>query len=75
MWSGERVSGACQRHGWLAGPYRAWDKWSNMFQETKMLRKLRTKWYLLVAGSSMTVALGQCVADILEDALIFNIVD
>jgi hypothetical protein len=46
-----------------------------MFQETKMLRKLRTKWYLLVAGSSMTVALGQCVADIIEDAIIFNIVD
>ncbi len=41
-----------------------------------MLRKLRAKWYLLVVGSSMMAAcLGQCLADIIEDSIIFSIVN
>ncbi len=41
-----------------------------------MLEKLRTKWYLLVVGTSICgFAFGQCVADILEDMVIFSIVD
>jgi hypothetical protein len=47
-----------------------------MFQETKMLNKLRTKWCVLAVGVSvLPIALGQCVADIIEDAVIFSIVD
>jgi len=45
------------------------------FQERNMLRKLRTKWYLFVVGASMTIAMGQCVADFIEDRIIFSIVN
>lgn len=40
-----------------------------------MLNKLRTKWYLLVVGASMTAWFGQCVADVLEDSIVFSLVD
>jgi len=47
-----------------------------MFQEIKMLSKLRTKWYLFVIGTTLTgFAVGQCVADWIEDAIIFSIVN
>ncbi len=40
-----------------------------------MLNKLRSKWYLLVVGGCLAFSLGQCVADFLEDVIIFSIVD
>jgi len=43
-----------------------------------MLNKLRTKWGLLICGASLFAlggGFGQCIADFLEDALIFRIVD
>ena len=43
-----------------------------------MLNKLRTKWSLLICGSTVAAlggGFGQCIADFLEDALIFRIVN
>ncbi len=41
-----------------------------------MLNKLRTKWYLLVVGTSVMGSwFGQCVGDVLEDAIVFSLVD
>ena len=41
-----------------------------------MLKKVSAKWGLLVFGSSLAaLQLGQCIADVLEDVLIFNWVD
>jgi hypothetical protein len=43
-----------------------------------MLNKLGTKWGLMVCGATMLAlggGFGQCIADFLEDALIFRIVD
>ena len=44
-----------------------------------MLNKLKTKWGLMVCGVTMFTlgggGFGQCIADLLEDALIFRIID
>ena len=44
-----------------------------------MLNKLRTKWSFMVCGATMFAlgggGFGQCIADLLEDALIFRIID
>ena len=41
-----------------------------------MLKKLGAKWGLLVCGSSLAaLQLGQCLADFLEDVIVFNVVN
>lgn len=42
-----------------------------------MLRRLRMKWGLLVAGSTAMAlgGFGQCIADFIEDAFIFRAVN
>ena len=41
-----------------------------------MSKNLRKKWGLMIAGSALfTLQLGQCIGDLIEDAIIFSIVD
>ena len=41
-----------------------------------MLKKVRAKWGLLICGSSLAaLGIGQCVADVIEDIIVFNVVD
>ena len=38
-----------------------------------MYKSFRTKWGLLVAGSAlMSLQFGQCIADFIQDALVFG---
>jgi hypothetical protein len=41
-----------------------------------MLKKLRVKWFVLAAAVGVLPAgLGQCISDIIEDAIIFSAVN
>lgn len=41
-----------------------------------MLKSLRKKWGLMMAGSALvTLQLGQCIGDLIEDAIVFGWID